>query len=501
MNKNKRLKKGFTLVELVVVIAVIAILAAVSVGAYFGITESANRSADEQAVTQLNKMLETYEILTGRVDDVEEAKDIFEDNGVTNYTPFFDKNTFYWTHADSRVIIWTEGKGVTFPSWAAENYKSYSEKGIASADWYDLNVDYNNLIELEADENGVVYVMEYVNGLKSVTNNGTIVFPKDSVMSDSAGHFYYTFKYATNADTVNIDLNGATLNVAYGITANFVKKTIVFENGTINCTGNTNLFQVGDNSKVLLRNMKITSTASGSNLIYCEGDAGEVIIENCEIEGFNYGVGTNANHSSMPIYTIKKSSINATVPVFLNVPGKVTIEDSKLISSMVALALKSGSLYAKNTYIYTEPCTEDAWAYHKNYAQWFGLFSEGAICPTTVVLLGSYTNHSAYKGDVKATFENCEFDADNPNGVMTVPDMLLAADNYTSVDVKYSNCDINPANIIHYDATPCGNPCTDHNYQGHGGHRLETNVGTISINGTVYGYDNYNGYSKYSYNG
>ena len=44
MKLNKRIKKGFTLVELVVVIAVIAILSAVSVGAYFGITSSAKDS-------------------------------------------------------------------------------------------------------------------------------------------------------------------------------------------------------------------------------------------------------------------------------------------------------------------------------------------------------------------------------------------------------------------------------------------------------------------------
>ena len=48
MKMNKKLKKGFTLVELVVVIAVIAILAGVSVGAYFGITESANQSKADQ---------------------------------------------------------------------------------------------------------------------------------------------------------------------------------------------------------------------------------------------------------------------------------------------------------------------------------------------------------------------------------------------------------------------------------------------------------------------
>ena len=48
MKLIKKVKKGFTLVELVVVIAVIAILGAVSVGAYFGVTESAKASKLEQ---------------------------------------------------------------------------------------------------------------------------------------------------------------------------------------------------------------------------------------------------------------------------------------------------------------------------------------------------------------------------------------------------------------------------------------------------------------------
>lgn len=55
----KKMKKGFTLVELVVVIAVIAILAAVSVGAYFGVTESANNSRLEQESKQVYTAIQT----------------------------------------------------------------------------------------------------------------------------------------------------------------------------------------------------------------------------------------------------------------------------------------------------------------------------------------------------------------------------------------------------------------------------------------------------------
>ena len=53
----KKVKKGFTLIELVVVIAVIAILSAVSVVAYVGITNNAKKSVAEQEASSLKKVL------------------------------------------------------------------------------------------------------------------------------------------------------------------------------------------------------------------------------------------------------------------------------------------------------------------------------------------------------------------------------------------------------------------------------------------------------------
>ena len=49
----KKVKKGFTLIELVVVIAVIAILSAVSVVAYVGITNNAKKSSANQKGAQI----------------------------------------------------------------------------------------------------------------------------------------------------------------------------------------------------------------------------------------------------------------------------------------------------------------------------------------------------------------------------------------------------------------------------------------------------------------
>lgn len=53
--KNRSTKKGFTLVELVIVIAVIAILSAVLIPTFSNVIENANKSAAEQEANNLYK--------------------------------------------------------------------------------------------------------------------------------------------------------------------------------------------------------------------------------------------------------------------------------------------------------------------------------------------------------------------------------------------------------------------------------------------------------------
>ena len=61
-------KRAFTLIELVVVIAVIAILAGVSVAAYFGVTNSARESAALQEAEQLVTLVNVVASTDGEVD-------------------------------------------------------------------------------------------------------------------------------------------------------------------------------------------------------------------------------------------------------------------------------------------------------------------------------------------------------------------------------------------------------------------------------------------------
>ena len=58
-------KRGFTIVELIIVIAVIAILAAVLIPTFSNLINKAQQSVDKQAVTQMNKALYSDEILDG----------------------------------------------------------------------------------------------------------------------------------------------------------------------------------------------------------------------------------------------------------------------------------------------------------------------------------------------------------------------------------------------------------------------------------------------------
>ena len=133
MKLFKKAKKGFTLVELVVVIAVIAILSAVSVGAYFGITDTANRSAAEQGAKQLHTAVmalandpsvDGFDITAdGKIDTylaVGDLETAFETFTTLDYTfvaaaptAEADDNTVWMADGETTFVYVTNGKVAT----------------------------------------------------------------------------------------------------------------------------------------------------------------------------------------------------------------------------------------------------------------------------------------------------------------------------------------------------------------------------------------------------
>ena len=104
------LKRGFTIMELVIVIAVIAVLAAVLIPTFANITERANTSADTQTVKNLNTILISEETLGNKPATMAEALAVAESGGykVENLTPTGDGNHIVWLKERNRFALLDE---------------------------------------------------------------------------------------------------------------------------------------------------------------------------------------------------------------------------------------------------------------------------------------------------------------------------------------------------------------------------------------------------------
>ena len=113
-------KKGFTIVELVIVIAVIAILAAVLIPTFINLTKKANESADIQAVRQMNTQLAINEVTKGK--SITEVHAALKSGGMDteNYTPLVEGHYFFWDSELNRVLYVDADNKVLYP----EEYKN-----------------------------------------------------------------------------------------------------------------------------------------------------------------------------------------------------------------------------------------------------------------------------------------------------------------------------------------------------------------------------------------
>ena len=110
-------KKGFTIVELVIVIAVIAILAAVLIPNISRLVKKANESSDIQAVRNMNTFL-AAEGATGDVNSILDVYDIFADSGynVDSYSPLYSGRHFYYDKQYNQILyVETKSGKVLFP--------------------------------------------------------------------------------------------------------------------------------------------------------------------------------------------------------------------------------------------------------------------------------------------------------------------------------------------------------------------------------------------------
>ena len=190
-------KKGFTIVELVVVVAVIAILAAVLIPTFSGVIAKANLSADQSAVRNINMILAAAEDKPETTTDVEELLAANNYN-VKGYTPLSSNHSFVWDKETNQVLLYshTEGK-VVFP----EGYKGTKWEVLTSTAAAYVNADTADKV-IEAAANGGVINITKDTALTGTTpaltitkdttvelGNATITVPNDT---DGSGVFHVT---------------------------------------------------------------------------------------------------------------------------------------------------------------------------------------------------------------------------------------------------------------------------------------------------------------------
>ena len=142
---KKTNKKGFTIVELVIVIAVIAILAAVLIPTFAGLIQKAKLSSDEVAVRNMNTILATETASDGKPATLGELRSMLTKNGYTEKViPATADHQYYWD-TEENLIILVDKKTDTavYPAGAtyAESLRYLALNGLPDSKMEELSGD------------------------------------------------------------------------------------------------------------------------------------------------------------------------------------------------------------------------------------------------------------------------------------------------------------------------------------------------------------------------
>ena len=200
-------KKGFTIVELVIVIAVIAILSAVLIPTFSGIINKAKLSSDQQAVRNLNTALATS---VEKPETLRELADVLKEAGYNTkdgFNSLLSDYAIFWYNTDKyNVIVLAKVADGTIYAPAED------EEMVAAfkAD-YANGINFYNLKDLAAE----VFVGDkhYATLAQAVEDE---LATKDEVTIDLYNDAYFAeMVTVASGKTLNLNLNGHTISSTF----------------------------------------------------------------------------------------------------------------------------------------------------------------------------------------------------------------------------------------------------------------------------------------------
>lgn len=211
---EKKLKKGFTLVELLVVIAILAILATVSVIGYLSFTNRAKQSNDQSLITQINTVLEGNEVVNGKPTELKEVANVIETEiGFDKFVPSDVDSKFVYDSDTNRFTILSNS---TFDStkdaslWLFVNDEATLKAATDNVSVY-LTDLYDGQLDLISVQNGfdagnhlnvkeVTFSTVETGDFTLTTYNSTL-----NVSADKANVYHYGSAEIINIETVSSD--------------------------------------------------------------------------------------------------------------------------------------------------------------------------------------------------------------------------------------------------------------------------------------------------------
>ena len=350
---RKSNKKGFTVVELVIVIAVIAILAAVLIPTFASLIKKANTSADIQGCREMNTFLAVNEVTAGK--NIVDVYTALEEGGMDakDYTPLSSDTYYYWDSELNRILYTDKNKNVIYP----EEYKDVKSKDVDSTNghqWYSLNgkIDTSNAtvdIPASAPETettltaasaaDLVKIAEYVRKYQSTLNGNTIVININADMNLNGADIAFT-DGNTNTNT-NVTINGNN----HTITGLYISdKHSGFGNSGDGTSGNNyGGAMFGYAKDLTVKDLTIDSAVVGSYntkqaAIFISHVTGDVTITNVKVKNSTvYG----KNKTGLLFGYVTKDNYQVTIQ-------NVTIENSKVYSDEGECGLLFGVVNGNN---------------------------------------------------------------------------------------------------------------------------------------------------------
>lgn len=345
-------KRGFTIVELIIVIAVIAILAAVLIPTFSNLISRANESVDIQAARNMNTFLATAKYTSG-VSSILDVYDVFEESGfkVENYSPLYKGRHYYYDIGYNQILYVDDNRTVLYPeehkgltnvgrNWCSLSMETitvkkpadgnYTEGGnnnaktieatVATPEEYAYVVDkYNNYTK-----NGgtTSLTLKLKNDLDFMGANCAIKEAKGTITIKGDGSNPVTIKNITS----NVELETDAIRNAQGIKAGYYSGGLISK-----CTGTVNI------ENVVIENINVkTPTAGQVGVVIgvAQGASAKVTfknvtVKNCSVIGHR-DVGT----------LVGGAQNGATVTL----EGNVNIENVKVKTTGGRSALVIGKL-------------------------------------------------------------------------------------------------------------------------------------------------------------